>query len=909
MPTLTVTTTNDSGAGSLRAAIAQAQSGDTIQFSSNLQNQTIALTSGELVIPNDKDLIIDGSGVSGLSISGNGRSRIFNVTSTYLSLTQFTVKNLILTSASTNGRGGAVYASDQAQLKFDGVTFRNNTANGGGASIYTNRGSVWVNNSTFENNRATANNDERGSAGITAVEATEVTVLNSLFMGNKGINGAAINTLNSKLTVRGSRFLNNDVLSAYYASNDPNGNNFLRGYGGAIYTDRASDSTIIEDSVFENNTSKAAGGAVYLFNDPEDVVSITDTGFRNNKAIGLAGGEAGNGGAVEHQRNALGSGSLTLRDVSFVSNEAYGQGSALRERNANTSIANATVAQNRVYGNGYSNNGGLEFSGAGTVNLLNSTLAYNRAGWVGGGISAQNSVQVNLQNTIFYENSADNGGNPWGILQHSNRQLTDWGGNFQWEPGVNSDSNVTNRVTIADVKLGDLQQAGNLWVYPLLAGSPAINAAVGNAPMTDIRGAVRVGNADSGSYEFGSGNPDPAPAPVSLTVSDASVTESNGTKMALVTVNLSAASTQAVSVNYVTANGSAIAGSDYTALSGSLTFSPGETSKTISVPILGDGVLESTESFAINLSQPRPEYATIADSQGIITILNDDVAPPLPRLSINDKSLVEGNDGSLSLVFTVSLSAASNQGVSVNYATADDSAIAGSDYSARSGSLSFNPGETSKTIAVAVSGDTLVEATESFWLNLSGASNATIADAQGIGTILNDDIYRPDPVPAPTPVLSINNVTLAEGHNGDRAFVFTVSLSHASNKAVSVNYTTQDETATAGLDYLTQAGLLTFNPGETTQTISVGVIGDFATEAIETFMLQLSNPLNAIYHECRGWGSILNDDVIPAGGLSTLGNSIAASSLPASGSNGMGGTTGWVDPLSGQTGMNSNTVL
>lgn len=550
MSIITVTTSSDSGVGSLRDAIARAQSGDTIQFDTSLANQTITLTSGELIISSGKNLTLDGTGVSGLTISGNQQFRIFNVASTATSPTQFIVKNLTLSSTATNGQGGGVYATGQTQLQFEGVTFRDNVANQGGASIFTNGGRILVNNSRFENNQATAANDERGSAGITAIESSDVTVLNSVFIGNKGINGAAINTLNSQLTVRNSQFLNNDVLAAALSSNDPNGNNFLRGYGGAIYTDRASDRTIIENSVFEGNTSRAAGGALYLFNDPEDEAIISDTSFRNNRAIGLPSGEGGDGGAIEQQRNALGSGRLTLTDVSFVGNEANGQGGALRERNTNTTITNATVAQNRVFGSDYSNNGGgIVLSGEGTANLINSTIAFNRAGWVGGGISAENSVQVNLQNSIFYENTADNGGNGWGILQHTNRPLNDLGGNFQWQAGVNSDSNVSPNVTLADVKLGTLHQVGSLWAYPLLPGSPAIDAAVAGAPSNDIQGASRVGNADSGSLEFGA-------------------------------TNLSIASTLPASLNYATADGRAIGGVDYSRTTDSLMANTGQVDAT-----------------------------------------------------------------------------------------------------------------------------------------------------------------------------------------------------------------------------------------------------------------------------------------------------------------------------------------
>jgi hypothetical protein len=230
-----------------------------------------------------------------------------------------------------------------------------------------------------------------------------------------------------------------------------------------------------------------------------------------------------------------------------------------------------------------------------------------------------------------------------------------------------------------------------------------------------------------------------------LSINDVSITEGDsGTTNALFNVNLSAASTQTVSVKYATANGSATAGSDYTATSNTLSFAPGEISKTISVPIAGDTLAEGNETFTLNLSNPT--NATTADSQGVGTIVNNDSAPTLPQLSINDVTLTEGDSGATNAVFTVNLSVASTESVSVKYATADDTAKAGSDYTAASNTLTFAPGETSKTISVPVIGDKLVEGSETFALNLSNPTNATLADAQGVATIQdNDSSSNPPP--------------------------------------------------------------------------------------------------------------------------------------------------------------------
>ena len=118
------------------------------------------------------------------------------------------------------------------------------------------------------------------------------------------------------------------------------------------------------------------------------------------------------------------------------------------------------------------------------------------------------------------------------------------------------------------------------------------------------------------------------------------------------------------------------------------------------------------------------------------TITNDDTQP---TISINDVSVTEGNAGTTSAGFTVSLSNASSQTITVNYATADNTATAGSDYVAASGTLTFTPGQTSQPLSVTVNGDLLNEADVTFNVNLSAATNATIADNQGVGTIVDDD--------------------------------------------------------------------------------------------------------------------------------------------------------------------------
>jgi hypothetical protein len=367
----------------------------------------------------------------------------------------------------------------------------------------------------------------------------------------------------------------------------------------------------------------------------------------------------------------------------------------------------------------------------------------------------------------------------------------------------------------------------------------------------DGRPDVLVSGLDSGSQESytavlqNDGNWPPV-APHSIVISDATVTEGNtGTASATFTVVLDAATTQTITVSYATADGTATAGSDYQAASGTLTFAPGEASKTISIEVNGDRLPEPNETFVLNLTSPT--NATIADDQGVGTILDDE-----PRLSISDATVTEGNTGTASATFTVMLDAASTDPITVSYATGDRTATAGSDYQAASGTLTFAPGETSKTVSVLVNGDRLPEPNETFAVNLSGATNASIADGQGVGAILDDE-----------PRLRIGDLTKLEGKkNQTTLFTFTVTLSAAYDQPVTVSFKTTDGTATtADGDYAARTGTLTFAPGETTKTITVDVKGDSKREATETFFVDLFGTSgNALLLDGRGVGTILNDD-------------------------------------------------
>ncbi|MFM8635388.1 MAG: S8 family serine peptidase, partial [Planctomycetia bacterium] len=231
-----------------------------------------------------------------------------------------------------------------------------------------------------------------------------------------------------------------------------------------------------------------------------------------------------------------------------------------------------------------------------------------------------------------------------------------------------------------------------------------------------------------------------AAPPIGISITGGSVVEGNsGTVQLSFTVTLSSPAADAVTVTYATANGTATAGSDYAAQSGPLSFAPGETSKTILVDVIGDTTYEPNETFSIILSGASSN-ARIQTASAVGTITNDDPQPPpvTPTLSISSVSASE-NTGSFT--FVVTLSQAVSSKVTVRFATANGTAVAGrtGDYTATSGTLTFNSGVTTLNVSVAVRNDSLVEGNETFFIDLSRASGAVIGTARGTGTILNDD--------------------------------------------------------------------------------------------------------------------------------------------------------------------------
>lgn len=332
----------------------------------------------------------------------------------------------------------------------------------------------------------------------------------------------------------------------------------------------------------------------------------------------------------------------------------------------------------------------------------------------------------------------------------------------------------------------------------------------------------------------------------------------SGTKTAQIPVELDRPSGRTVTVDWHTADSDATAPGDYTASSGTLTFASGETAKTISVPVRGDTILEGAERFEVDLTNAtnadvQVRYDDLPSGLAFVTIVDDDAVPVVNPGAV---TVAEGNSGTTVAQVPVSLSSPSGKTVTVDWSTANSSATAPADYTAGSGTVTFAPGETEKTVAVTIKGDTKDEPDELALVAFGNPTNATVGGFYGLGFIgISDDDAPPAIIPAWAGV--------AEGDLGSRVVQLNVSLSSPSGKTVTASWATADSTATAPADYSAASGTVTFAPGETVKSVPLTVKGDLLHESPdEYFNVVFSNPVNATLGGYYGVGllTLLDND-------------------------------------------------
>ncbi|HEY0160643.1 MAG TPA: Calx-beta domain-containing protein [Thermoanaerobaculia bacterium] len=695
--TFTVTNLNDSGSGSLRAAVESANAtpgADTIVFQDGLTG-TIVLTGGALDVTDSLDVQGPGSGV--LTIDGNDQSRIFLMASFEHGLTN-AVSGLTLTDAWAL-EGGAAILSVLNDLTLADVKAIDNVSGGSGGGVYFSGGTLVVQDSVFSGNfaeNAVSPCFEFGDVaggrggGLAIEDAAGVTIDNVTFTGNAArFDGGGLSVVMkmdapATLTITGSTFSGNIAGYAPECYPASGGGAFVAGMGN-------DDTLVIEDSAFSGNTGGGGNAGGLLLGDL-DVLTIRRSTVSGNHATN------GDGGGL------------------VLSN------------NATTLLENVTVAANDATGNG----GALTVSGAVSTAIRHSTISGNSG--TTGGIYASGSAAVTLRNSIVANGTVND-------LANDGTASFDASYTAIETPGAAAITDNGGNLTGIDPQLGALQNNGGptLTMMPA-AGSPVLDAGDPSftaPPSTDQRGFTRVvSTLDMGSVEY---DPPGDGGTLALTSATYSVDEDGGN--VTITVTRTGGSSNAVSVDYATSAGTAVSPADFDSASGTLNWGDGDSaSKSFQVAIVDDSVYEGSQTFGISLSVVTGG-ASLGTSSAIVTVADDE---PFPSLSINNVSHFEGNGGTTKAYqFTVTLTPQSASVVTVNVSTASGTAASGADFSPLSANLSFAAGVTSQNVNVTVLGDNSGEWDETFTVVLASPSQATLGTPAGTGTIQNDDPPRP----------------------------------------------------------------------------------------------------------------------------------------------------------------------
>jgi CSLREA domain-containing protein len=544
-------------------------------------------------------------------------------------------------------------------------------------------------------------------------------------------------------------------------------------------------------NIYQGQTGGCAGGAIANNGN----LTLTRVRITLNKADCQGGGiAAGN--------------SLTVI-YSIISNNYSNQFGGGLYSNGAVKIANSTITDNEANFAG----GGIYSSTASALYLNNATISHNTSGTEGGGIASYTNqgspINKWMRNTIVANNNAPNYHDLLGVFNSQGSNLIRVNSvNVSFPVGSpnNKGDYVGTFVTPLDPLLGPLQDNGGLSnTRALLPGSPAIDngdscvtftSCVENKPPVPLvydqrfTGFNRNAGAsvDIGAYE----------AEPTVSVSDVSLLEGNqNTTSFNFNVTLSGSTGQTVTVNYQTAGINASAGVDFTSVNGTLTFAPGETSKTVTVPVIGDTTPETNEQFHLNLS--APVNAVLKDGQGVGTIKDDD-NHGLLRFKSATYSGTEGNAVSI----TVERVYGTTGDISVQVSTSGGTATPGVDYTQIAGSLTFEDGETIKSFTINLLDDQTAEPTEDFNVNLSSPTGGATLGSPSNTTvsILDNDV----PSTASISGTVSYAITLA---NQPQKFVPQAMVSAVGASAVSVP---TDSTGAYLLENLTTGSAYTVTP-------------------------------------------------------------------------------------------------
>lgn len=843
-----------SGGCTLRAAIEQANAVaglDTINFNIGSGFKTITLTADLPIIADP--VVIDGTtqpGFAGtpiIEINGNNRANT-NRAGFFISAGSSTLRGLIINRVNNAAVAITTNGGNHIEGNFIGTDVT-------GSLPMPNSGGLIVNTSlnTVGGRTAAERNVISGNSGA-GIEFNVGGATDNVIEGNYiGVNAAgtgALGNLDQGIRLTGS---NNRI-----GGTAPGAGNVISGNSSGGIEVGGQMTTVQGNFIGTNAAGTAAipnnDRGIRVLNSPNNVIGGTSTAARNiisgNVAAGISIEESGSTGNVV-QGNFIG-----------------------------TDVSGIAPLPNSPQGFGVPNTSGGVFINRGINNLIGGTAA-----------GAANTIAFNggagvwvltLPNTSV------------GINNRISRNFIY--GNLGLGIDLGAIGVTPNDPGDTDTDANQLQNFPNITSVSTVGGSTTVNGTLGSAANTSYEleffanhGCHASGNGEgarfvmtstvatdsSGNASFALTLPSMLPADqvVTATATDPSGNTSefspctaNGAAAGLVQfgsttisvredlstltipVNRVGGSSGTITVNYATADNTAIAGQDYTAVSGTLTFADGVTSKTISLPIINDMVAEPSETLFVTLTSPATPDVVAATGVIVVRIFDPNNATVL---NVNAVSVNEGDVGTTNAFITVSLNIAIGQTVTVNYQTLAMTATSGVDFQPVSGSLTFPPGVTARIVTVPIIGDTIDEPDETFRLSLSNAVNAAIAVSNNppVVLILDDD---------PPPAVVVDDIGVIGGTSGTTDAVFTLSLSSKSGRQLSVNFATADGTATAGSDYQSATGTVVFNAGETSKTVTVLVNGDVIDEPIENFFLNLSGAVNATVADAQGMATIGN---------------------------------------------------
>lgn len=819
-----VTNGNDSGAGSLRQTIADACAGSTITFAGGVSN--VGLTTAELLV--NKNLTIDGgAGVTVARVAGSPNFRIVNIAGGRT----VAIIGLTISNGNTTGLGGGIFSAGSLTLTNSAVTGNSAGTNFGGG-LYT-QGPTVIDGCTISGNQA--GNGGGLFHGFSTLTLSNTTVSNNTTQ----FQGAGVNIQDATATLANCTVSNNQSV------------NSQAGVAHLVFARPASTLTLTNCTVADNVGPVTAFGGIWTAYGPDAPGQTVVTRLQNTLVAN---------NSPEDFTTTIGS-----ADIRVPTPNAF-----LASLGNNLDSDGTSGFVDGV-------NGDRVGSVAAPINALLAPLG-NYAGPTQTRALLPGSPAINAGNNAACAAAPVSNQDQRGVVRPQQTTcdigafesrgytLTLTGGNNQSAgPGLAFANPLT--ATVTAIEAAEPVQGGVVTFTPPGAG-PSASLAPNPAPIGagGVASTTATANMTVGAYNVTAAANGATPtlsyaltnAGADLSIDDVTVTETNaGSSNAVFTVTRTNSLT-AFSVPYSITAGTAQAGSDYTTTSGTLNFAVGgPLTQTISVPVVGDLIVEATETATLNLGAVTNTtgVTTVTDSSGLLTIDDNDSAV----VAFNPVSVSQG-EASSPMAFTVTLSNPVQSGVTLVLNSANVTATAADYTPIVGGSVSFAPNSSaSQTVNVTINNDLLDEDDETFTLTLSGLTavgNVTSGTLVATGTIVDDDL---------PPVISITSPSQLEGDLGNSPMDFVVSLSAVSGRDVSFTRATADGTATVlDNDYLPLApAVLTIPAGQLGTTITVQIVGNTIFEGNESFSLNLTGIANATPASLTGTGTIEDDDQQP----------------------------------------------